>query len=169
MAEAWHIARSNKVCSATGQDIEPGVAFYSALIEEGDLFQRRDYSSEAWPEVEKANFFSYWKNKGWQPGEQSKAKAIDYDRLLSFFDDLSNAEENHRRLFRYVVALILSRKRILRLDDLRRLEDGDCLVLYDRRSQTVLEVAAPPATPEQLKSVQEQLNALFDLDAEAAE
>lgn len=166
MAEAWHIARSARVCGVSGRPIEADRPFFSALVEEGELFRRRDFSAEAWPEVDKTPFFSYWKNKGWSADAGTRARPIDYERLLGFFDDLSGAEEPHRKLFRYVVALILSRRRVLRLDSVRKTLDGDCLVLFDRRKNETLEVFAPDATAGQLKSVQEQLDALFDLEGD---
>lgn len=157
------------MCSQTDNPIEPGAAFYSGLIEDGDLFQRRDYCSAAWPGVDKAGFFSYWKNKGRASRDDNKPKAIDYDRLLSFFDDLAGAEEAHRRLFRYVIALMLSRRRILRLDTVKKTPDGDRLVLYDRRVPGEIEVFAPEVGAEQMRQVQERLNELFDLDDEEGE
>ena len=166
MAEAWHISRSTRMCSASDTPLEPGQPYFSALVEDGEGFMRRDFSMTAWPEVDKTGFFSYWKNKGWNPKNDGKAKPIDYERLLAFFDDLANAVEPHRRLFRYVVGLMLSRRRVLRLDSVKKGEDGDFLELYDRRNQTTLEVLAPQATADQLKEVQNKLNELFDIDGE---
>ncbi len=166
MAETWHITRSTRTCAATGKPIEAEEPFFSALVEDGDLFVRRDYSVAAWPEVDKSTFFSYWKSKGWSPKDADKAMTVDYDRLLAFYDDLTGAEEPHRRLFRYVVALMLTRKRILRLDSAARTPDGDVLVVFDRRGTGQVEVTAPEATSEQLARVQEQLNELFAAESD---
>lgn len=163
MAEAWHIARSSRTCAHSGQAIEPGQPFYSALLEKDDSFERKDFSAGAWPEVDKGGFFSYWKNKGAQnPAE--KAPAVDYERLLGFFDSLEGAEEPGKRLFRYVLALVLARRRRLRLDDMSRTPEGDRLLVYDRRSTRTLEILAPEATREELEKTQERLNQLFDMD-----
>lgn len=166
MAEEWRISRGSKACAATGEAIEAGEPFYSALVEDGDGFRRRDFSAAAWPGVDKTSFFSYWKTKGWNPKDGDKAPVVDYQRLLSFFDDLAGAEEPHRRLFRYVVALMLSRRRILRLDAVEKKPDGDFLLLHDRRGPATVEVFAPEATTEHLRDVQDRLNKLFDLENE---
>jgi hypothetical protein len=163
MAEAWHIARSSRTCAHTGQAIEPGQPFYSALLEKDDTFERRDFSFAAWPEVDKEPFFSYWKNKG-RAESPDKAPPVDYDRLLGFFDSLEGAEEPGKRLFRYVLALILVRRRRLRLDDMSRVPEGDRLLVYDRRANRAVEIVAPDAGREELEKTQEKLNQLFDCD-----
>lgn len=168
MPETWHIARGSRICAHGGGTIVPGEAFYSALIEDGEGFARRDFAAASWPEVDKAPFFSYWRNKSRSAGESDRAAAVDYGRLLVFFDALADAGEPRRRLFRYVVALMLARRRILRLDAVRKTPAGDFLVLHDRRRPEPLEVFAPEATREQLDEVQERLDRLFDDgDAEA--
>ena len=165
MAEAWHIARSTRTCAGSGEAIPPGTPFYSALIEGDESFERKDFRVEAWPEVDSSAFFSYWKNKGSEAKEEKK-QTVDYERLLAFFDGLEHAEEPQKRLFRYVLALILVRKRRLRLDDMGRTEDGDRLVVYDRRGEKTLEIVAPEASREELAAVQNKLNELFECDIE---
>lgn len=168
MAEAWHIARRSRTCAHVGQEIEPGAAFYSALVEKDDSFERLDYSAEAWPEVDKEQFFSYWKNKP-AANAGDKKPPVDFERLLVFFDDLEDAAEPGKRLLRYVLALVLARRRRLRLDDMSRTDAGDRLVVYDRRSGKTLEITAPEAGREELEKTQEKLNQLFDCDFDAGE
>ncbi len=168
MAEEWHIARSSRTCAQSGVAIEAGQPFYSALVESDVSFERRDFSPEAWPGVDKAAFFSYWKNKGGD-ADGAKRQPLDFERLLFFFDSLEGAEERPKRLFRYVLALVLVRRRRLRLDDMSRTADGDRLVVYDRRSERTLEILAPEATREELEGVQERLNQLFECDFAGAD
>ncbi len=164
MAEAWHIARSSHTCAHSGAPIDRSQPFFSALAEKDDGFARLDYTAEAWPEVEKKDFLSYWKNKGGAADAAGKKPALDYERLLSFFDSLENHEEPRHRLFRYVLALVLARRRLLRLDDMSKTDAGDRLVVYDRRASRTIEIVAPEATQEELEKVQEKLNQLFDAE-----
>ena len=163
MAETWHIGRRTRTCARTGEPIPAGTPFFSALIEGDDSFERRDYSLAAWPEVDAHSFFSYWKNKAGEAKEEKKA-AVDYERLLAFYDGLEGADEPRKRLFRYVLALILARRRKLRLDGMERTENGDKLIIYDRRSEKTVEITAPEASKEELDAVQENLNELFETD-----
>lgn len=167
MAEAWHIARSTRTCAKTGEEIPPEVPYYSALVEtDEEGWTRRDYSADAWPEVDTSGFFSYWKNKGYSP-RQDKRPPVDYDRMLDFFDALEGSDERGKQMLRYVIALVLVRRRRLRLDDMSRTDKGDRLVVYDRRREATLEIIAPEATREDLEKTQEQLNYLFDSDFSA--
>lgn len=164
MAEAWRIARSSRVCAQTGVAIEPGSPFYSALVERDDSFERLDFSAEAWPGVDRGDFFSYWKNKG-AAEASDKPPPVDYDRLLAFFDGLEGAEEPGKRLLRYVLALVLARRRRLRLDDMSRSDAGDRLLVFDRRGGgRTLEIVAPESGREELEKAQDKLNQLFDCD-----
>ncbi len=170
MADVWHIARSTRACAASGAEIPPEVPYYSALTDDDDGFTRRDFSAEAWPDVDKAGFFSYWKNKGYSP-RTDKRPPVDYDRLLDFFDALEGSDAPEKRLLRYVLALILVRRRRLRLDDMSRTDDGcDRLVAHDRRNGgKTLEILCPEASRGDLEKAQEKLNELFEADFAADE
>ncbi len=164
MADLWQVAKSSKVCAASGEEIPPEVPFYSGLLEGENGFERRDYSAAAWPEVDHGVFFSYWRNKGYSLNPDRRPP-VDYERLLAFFDQLEGSEEAGKRLLRYVLALVLVRRRRLRLDDMKREEDGDRLVLFDRRNGgKTVEVLAPQVTEEELLQTQERLQQLFDAD-----
>ncbi len=163
MGETWQIGRRTRTCAQTGEPIPAGTPFFSALIEGEDSFERRDYSLAAWPDVDTHPFFSYWKNKAGEAREEKK-RAVDYERLLAFYDGLEDADDPRKRLFRYVLALILARRRKLRLDGMERTEEGDRIVVYDRRSEKTAEITAPEASKEELEAVQEKLNELFEAD-----
>lgn len=169
MAETWRIARRSRTCAQSGAAIHPGEAFFSALVETDDDFNRLDFSLAAWPEVDKGGFFSYWKNKASADAGGDKRQPIDYDRLIAFFDSLEGAADPGKRLFRYVLALVLVRRRALRLDDMTKIGEEDTLVVHDRRGDRTLTISAPQATREQLAMVQDKLNRLFDCDFEPDE
>ncbi|MDR3210366.1 MAG: hypothetical protein LBU79_00420 [Planctomycetota bacterium] len=171
MPDVWKISGSSHKCFHSGQEIPPETPFYSALIENGAVFERRDYSLAAWAEVEKSLFFSFWKSRGWSHKNKpnNNIPLIDYPRLLAFYDELAGSEERHRRLFRYVVGLILSRKRILRLETVRKTPAGDCLEVYDRRSRETTLLNAPEASAAEMQAVQDQLNLLFESGEEEVE
>jgi hypothetical protein len=164
MADAWHIGRSSRTCAHSGESIDATQPFFSALAEKDDGFSRLDFTIDSWPDVEKSDFLAFWKNKG-GAHDAEKKPGLDYDRLLAFFDSLEQHDEPRHRLFRYVLALVLSRRRILRLDDLSRTDEGERIVVYDRRIRKTMEIISPEATREELERVQERLNQLFDGDA----
>jgi hypothetical protein len=55
----YQIQPNSRRCAVTGRELQPGERFYSALLEEGQQFVRRDYSREAW-QGPPAGAFSFW-------------------------------------------------------------------------------------------------------------
>ena len=157
----WQVAKPTRQCAASGRDLEEGEIYYSALKEEGEEFMRLDYSADAWPEMDKTPFFSFWRSRV-PPENVKKRLVIDVEAFYTFFCNLDDPAEPHRILFRYLVALILTRKRVLRLDEIEKGPDGEALLLYDRRAEKQVAVACPEADVEQLTDAQEQLNQIFE-------
>ena len=163
-ATDWSVGRSTRQCRATGAVIAEGEVYYAALREDGDRFVREDYAAAAWSGVEREGLYSWWKTK-LAPSDPDRAKRrlkIDVEAFYRFFSDLEGSEESHRRRLRYVLALVLARKRALRLDGIEHAPGGDVLKLYDRRSERLLEVPAPGLTEVEVQETEEELSRLFD-------
>ncbi len=133
----YDVQRPSGVCVATGRAMEPGEACYSALVdvpeaerEVGDTvgMRRVDVSAAAWEgggDVEgfrPPHLFSYWKTQVPQPNEKKKT-FVDDAVLLNLLRRLEDATQPQRLAFRYVVALILMRKKLLRYDGSDRVDD----------------------------------------------
>ena len=161
MTADWTISKSSHACSVTGKTFEVGDDYYSALQENDDSFARFDFSPEAWENTDKSRFFSFWRAKV-TPENEKKKLVIDVEAFYTFFASLEEAESENKRLFRYLVALILTRKRVLRLDEIEKTPEGDYLILFDRRADKEHRVFSPEATEEQLIEVQENLNQIFE-------
>lgn len=163
MSADWQVSSSTHSCCVTRQLFEVGEVYYSALKEDGEGFSRLDFSSDAWEKEEKDVFFSFWKTRAREPEEDKRRKlVIDIEAFYTFFSSLEDAKDDSKALFKYLVALILTRKRVFRLDEIEKSPDGDYLLLYNRRSEKELRILSPDATDEQLAEVQENLNQIFD-------
>jgi hypothetical protein len=131
----YDIERPTGVCAVTGRALEPGEAYFATLIElpEGAAaapqtggtaaaaealgFRRLDFSREAWEQGHRPErLFSYWKSTVPQPDEKKKKLFVDDAVLMNLLHRLGEAEQSQRLAFRYVLALILMRKRLLRYD-----------------------------------------------------
>lgn len=162
----WSVGRSTRRCAATGGIISEGEAYYAALAEENERFVRRDFSAAAWPTVDRSTLFSWWKTKltPADPDKKRKRLVIDIEAFYAFFRELEEAVEPRRRLFRYILALILVRKRALRLDDIAKTPDGDLLLVYDRRAEKTLKIPAPETTTDDIADVEAELARLFEVN-----
>ncbi|MBN2712711.1 MAG: hypothetical protein JXR97_09835 [Planctomycetes bacterium] len=161
MSADWQVSKSTCVCSATQKQIEVGETYYSALIEENEGFSRKDYSVEAWNDIDKSDFFSFWKTKV-KAEDEKKKLVIDVEAFYTFFANLMEKQNESKILFSYLVTLILVRKRILRLDEIEKGPDGDALMVYDRRADKTFRVDCPEVSDEQLEEAQKSLNEIFE-------
>src|SRR5258708_38977879 len=113
----YQIQATTRRCAATGRELRPGEKFYSVLLDEGSRFIRQDYSSEAWhgpPE----GAFSFW--LGRVPAqEQSRRLQIDDDLLMDCFQRLETETDAAKINFRYIVALLLMRRKRLKFEEAR--------------------------------------------------
>lgn len=159
----WEIGRGPRTCAVTGRVFEEGDEYFSALREQAESFVRQDFSPEAWEQQDKTPFFSFWRTKI-QRGDAKKKNrlVIDVEAFYTFFRSLEGEQPAARQIFRYLVALLLVRKRVLRLEEVEKHPEGETMVMYDSRLKQECRVAAPEATPEQLAAAQEELNLIFE-------
>ena len=108
----WKIDKPLGQCAGTGRNIEPGEEYFAALLEKHDGLQRKDFSSEYWLQ-NKPDVYCYWKTKLPQAG-QKKQIFVDNEMLMTFFERLEKENDQQRLNFRFVIALILMRRRKLK-------------------------------------------------------
>jgi hypothetical protein len=154
----YEIQRCTRCCAATGRELAPGEPFYSVLFAEGADLKRQDYSVEAWggpPE----GAIGWWKSQ--MPGLTStRMHWAPNDVMLDFFEQLEN--QPGRQDMRYVLALLLIRRRVMRLEEQTQDEQGrEMLVLYCPRREATYHV--PAVTPDESRTneIQEELAKLL--------
>ncbi len=125
----YDIQRPTGVCAYTGRKLEPGEQYLAALIEVDEAqegkepvkgtnlgFKRIDVSLEVWKEGKRPDkMFSYWKSTVQHPN-QKKKMFVDDEVLMTLFRRLADDTQVQRQGFRFVLALILMRKKLLRYE-----------------------------------------------------
>lgn len=111
------------MCAATGRVLSPGDRVVVALIERTDDggLDRLDFDEEAWDAGARdpagRRVFAHWRGAQAEPNAKPR-QFIDDDALLDLFHQLGESgadggDGRGRAAFRYVLALILCRKRLL--------------------------------------------------------
>ena len=138
----YEITRATGACAATGRVIQPGEEYMAALIEVGDeRLERRDYSLEAWQSSARPpRLFGYWRCQMEQPGAKRQA-LIDDAALMDLFEQLEGTTEPARVSFRYLLALLLMRKKLLKYEGTVRTSSGPAVM----RLRQATPAGAPPA------------------------
>ena len=156
------IVKGRRVCAVSGRVFAEGDKYFSAIKETNDGFVRTDYAPEVWETLDKSEFVSYWHGK--VPTENDRKKnrlIIDTEAFYLFFLGILPDESPTRAVFRYLLALILVRKRVLRLDEVEKSPDGEALILFDTRAKTEYRIPVHPGSDEELNAAQEELNKLL--------
>jgi len=155
----YEIERSAKCCAATGREFVPGEKFYSVLAAEGAELKRCDYSVQAW-QGPPPGTVGWWKSQ--MPDQHARRTYwAPNDVLLNFFDEL--AEQPDRQDMRYVLALLLVRRRVMRMEEEQRDEAGhERLMLYCPRRDTQYEVPAVAPDPQRAEEIQQVLAKLLE-------
>ena len=151
----YQIQPNTRRCSVTGRELQPGEKFYTALLEEGTQFVRRDYSTQAW-QGPPPQAFSFW--CGRVPArDESKRPRIDDDMLVECFTRLEGQTEPGRLNFRFVVALLLMCRKRFKFEEARKQGERELLILKCVRTGAKVEVVNPRLTDEQMTAVQEEV------------
>jgi len=150
----YHIQPPTRRCCLTGRELRAGERFFTALVESGPHFERRDFAPEVW-KGPPAGAFSYWFGKI-PPTAGHQKPRFDDDLLEDCFERLDDARESGRINFRYVLALLLIRRKRLKFESTRFEDHEERLILFCPRSGKRYEVVNP-RLDEQMKEVQDEV------------
>ncbi len=154
------VAAHTRRCHSTGRELQPGEEYYSALVETLVGTERWDFSLEGWAGPPEGTV-GYWKARLPEQQAAPVVKEVPVETMLDFFDRLSEApgklNDQERRL-RFVLSLLLVRKRALKLHSVRREESGDFLVVRRPSSKETIDVLDPGLTETETASVEQELS-----------
>jgi hypothetical protein len=158
----FEIQRCTRHCFATGRELAPDEVFYSVLVDEKGQTVRHDYSSEAWQGPPSPSL-GWWKSR--MPGRTGrKVNWAPSDVMLEYFEELADKPEQFD--VRYVLALLMIRRRIVRLEETKPADEGrEMLCLYCARREKNYEVLTVVPDEARAKQIQEELAALLVAEA----
>lgn len=171
MAIDYQVRRCTRRCAAADRELTAGESFVSVLVDEGDDVVRRDYSAVSWNGPPEGTI-AWWRST--MPGS-GEAKPAPREALLALLDEWADKPEEAPA--RYLLALLLVRRRVLRLqgegflDGLHGKEAQHCkeakqgevetLTLVCRERDEPIEIAISPPTAEEAPRLQERLAELL--------
>ncbi len=158
----YDLKRCTRRCAATEREFTPSETFYSTLASEGAELVRRDYCAEAWqgpPE----GIVGWWKSR-MPDAKAKKARLAPNDVILQLFEQLS--EQPAKQDMRYVLSLLLVRRRVVRLEEDETDEQGhEVMVVYCPRRDTTYKVRVVTPDEQRADQIQEELSRLLFADA----
>jgi len=158
----WEVQRATGRCAISGRELAEGEEFYAVLFDRNGAIERADYSLECWsgpPE----GAFCFWKSRI-PLKERKKIVWVDNDVLVNLFLRLADAKDELKIRFRFVLALLLMRKRLLKYE--QTIRDGDrehwqMRFVRDPAGGSVHMVENPQMRDDQIEAVSAQLRAIL--------
>ena len=155
-----HIQTRSVTCNGCQKAFEDKEDYHTALSLSAEGYRRRDLCQACWNAAERTSAVSYWQGTFQvpPPPKPETLKKEDAESLLRKFID--SKDPGHANA-RYILAIMLERKRTLRQRDTTE-QDGQKILIYDhaRTGETFL-VPDPRLRLDQLEAVQTEVAALL--------
>lgn len=151
-----------RVCAESGKTLDAGEVYFSVLVEsEGDTI-RRDYAADVWQGPPEQNL-GWWRSR--MPGKNEKPKLAPTEVMLKLLQSINGKKAEQK--FRYVLGLLLVRRRVLRREDARRNDDGDEILMLARlKHDEQYEVLVDEPTEAEAEQIQQKMIRLLYGDAD---
>lgn len=159
MSSDWSMPRRAEQCVGCQRRFEIGENFRAYLYETDAGYERRDYCAACTPPEAPAAIGS-WKTRRPEPAVK-KAQPFDREATYAFFERLEDADEPHEVQFRFVLALLLWRKKVLKLERTVAADGREAWEFAATRTGTPHCVLRPDLDESQLERLSAQLEQLL--------
>lgn len=167
--QQFHIESSRQTCCQCRREFLPTEEYVSGLLEvDADEVHphglaRMDYCPDHWSQDSRP-WLAFWRTCVPEPEEPTtKRIVIDDDRLLEVFFRLAETRDPLRLDLRYVIGLMLMRKRRLKSEGTRRHGDEAFLRVRKTRSKEIHELLDRQLSDAAILGVSREIGTLLDL------
>jgi hypothetical protein len=155
----WRIRRREERCGGCERTFLEGEGIFSLLFVEADGLRREDVCPACFEGRSPGSELLFWRTR--HRRGRSRALAVDFEALEELFLALAGRAEERLAELRYLLALLLLRKKRLKLLGMRTSEGTSTMALARPRREEELEVAVFDLTPERIQALREDLTRIF--------
>ena len=157
----YEVGRPLGKCAVCGEIIPPDEKFMACLREMPLGFERVDCMTACWEQLDRGQIVAFWKTT--MPRAEAKRKIfVDDEVLCGLFERLADVVEPSKLNFRFVLGLILMRKRMLVYEATRKDGDREIWSMRFRGREDRLDLLNPQLTEEQMQDVSRQLGEILN-------
>ena len=162
----WHIQSRAHVCKITGRPFTHGEAYHTVLLDAKTGFERLDLCADAFKNqsaeiLARQGLVSHWRGI-YEPPPAVAPDAIQKEDAESLLRKLLEQPDERYAGATYILAVMLERKRILRVKAQSR-ESGRRVFVYEHpRSGDLFTIADPDLQLSQLEHVQRDVSQLLE-------
>lgn len=174
MADSYSIKSRSHRCSLTEVPFQEGDTFVAAIFPDPDSdgYLRRDFSLQAWQEKENNPEeeipFSFWKSHYKPPVKEEEVRVTSHNPE-ALFTKLVEENEEHTENARFILAVMLERKKLLRETDTQQLPSALLRIYEHRKTGHVYIVKDPQIALADVDTIQEEIHRLLDPEAYESE
>ena len=114
MGTDWQMPRRNEACTGCRRAFEVGQPLQAFLYESRAGYERRDYCLDC-PPPDQPVALGFWKTRRPAPPTR-KTQPFDREAIYALFQQLEDDEEPEKIRLRFVLALLLWRKKVLKFE-----------------------------------------------------
>jgi hypothetical protein len=167
MTKEYNISKAAGTCRLCQRAFGPGEEFVATVRETEEDLLREDFCRACWDTHESRQdreLFGLWRSRTAEP-RQSKRTFVDDDLLIDFFKRLTDAREGVKLRFRFVLALVLMRKKLLVYEGSQKSEDGsEVWTLRVRGGNEMHKVTDPHMDEAKIAEVSSHLGEILEAD-----
>ncbi len=161
MVSDFDVRSCSRRCATSEQIIQPGEVYYSVLQLQGAETVRLDYRADSW-QTPPEDALGWWRSR-LPTRSGTKTQLAPRDVLVNLLERLAEVPEEVD--FRYVLALVLMRRRIVRLESSTTDSNGcQWLSLHCPHRETDLEVQVSKPEEQHALQLQQRLVELLYAD-----
>ena len=163
----WKISRRHSKCTHSGEKFADEETFYTCIFDdpEGEGFLRKDFSVASWEELSKTlEPFSFWKTTCKYPQEDTTPEALGNESAETMLRRMIDEDEASTENARYILALMLERKKTLVPVGVKETELSRLLLYEHRASGDVLVIRDPQLRLDEVEKIQKEVSDLLDQD-----
>lgn len=167
LQESWHVRTRSRECAATQRAFTDGETIVTALYPdpESSGYLRRDFGLEAWgtlPGDDAPRPFSFWKSVYAAPAASGVSDPEEKLSAEEILRRLVDEDADHTETTRYILAVMLERRKLLRETDHQRTPHGILRVYEHRKTGEVFLVRDPDIPLSEVESVQQEVMVLLE-------
>jgi hypothetical protein len=164
ITENWNIRSRSHACHHTGIPFTEGETFYTALFDDpqSEELIRRDFSLSSWDEARAAATpFSFWKSVYEAPISNAKPDVVEKETAETLLRRLIEEDNPGTDNTRYILAVMLERKKQLRQTATRETDDATFLIYEQPKSGEVYIIRDPELKLDQVEAVQREVSLML--------
>ncbi|MEO6711412.1 MAG: hypothetical protein ABIP42_17655 [Planctomycetota bacterium] len=160
---AWNLRRHRIACTACEASFADEERYFSLLTTEAGELSRRDFCSACWSaRAAVASDLFWWRTR--HAEKRRRGVSFNIEALEALFVALEGRSDLRVRELRFLLCLLLMRKRRVKIVRMTNLEGSEAFVVRRPRREEEFVVFVYDFSPERMAELREELRALFASD-----